>query len=183
MGEGGEVRRPQGGVRLAWPLKRPDGLERFQRVVRSRKENASNKAESDIGTEGLGSFGVHIATRCGVSRCRERELRATTNGSSPKRWRPPLSRSNNFRQNTSRRAHMDDIRKLLANGREPRPSACIWRRPNAGCFPTSTAEIYREYGISSEATARTPNRPRKFWLGALGAQSIRHYSIDFTLFF
>ena len=48
-------------------------------------------------------------------------------------------------------AHMDDIRKMLANGKEP--SAVCLHLAQAKCrlFPdTDPLEIYREYGIGDE---------------------------------
>jgi hypothetical protein len=49
------------------------------------------------------------------------------------------------------RAHMDDLRKMLASGREP--SAVILHLAQAKCrlFPDlDPLEIYREYGIGDE---------------------------------
>ena len=45
--------------------------------------------------------------------------------------------------------HMDDIRKLAGRRLPARDGEiCIWRRRNAGCFPTADrAAIYREYGL------------------------------------
>jgi hypothetical protein len=47
--------------------------------------------------------------------------------------------------------HMDDIRKLLANGREPAAVSLHLAQAKCRLFPDrDRLEIYREYGISSD---------------------------------
>ena len=49
------------------------------------------------------------------------------------------------------RTHMDDIKKLLANGREPAAVSLHLAQAKCRLFPNlSRDEIYREYGISSD---------------------------------
>jgi hypothetical protein len=47
------------------------------------------------------------------------------------------------------RAHMDDIKKLLANGREPEAVSLHLAQAKCRLFPDrNSLEIYQEYGIS-----------------------------------
>ncbi|GLR84723.1 hypothetical protein GCM10007857_14330 [Bradyrhizobium iriomotense] len=49
------------------------------------------------------------------------------------------------------RAHMDDIRKMLANGKEPATVSLHLAQAKCRLFPeTDPLEIYREYGIGEE---------------------------------
>jgi hypothetical protein len=49
------------------------------------------------------------------------------------------------------RTHMDDIRKLLADGREPAAVSLHLAQAKCRLFPDlDRVEIYREYGISSD---------------------------------
>jgi hypothetical protein len=49
------------------------------------------------------------------------------------------------------RAHMDDIRKLLASGREPAAVSLHLAQAKCRLFPDlDRVMIYREYGISSD---------------------------------
>ncbi|MGM4957928.1 MULTISPECIES: hypothetical protein [Bradyrhizobium] len=48
-------------------------------------------------------------------------------------------------------AHMDDIRKMLANGKEPSAVSLHLAQAKCRLFPdTDPLEIYREYGIGDE---------------------------------
>ena len=50
------------------------------------------------------------------------------------------------------RTHMDDIKKLLANGREPASVSLHLAQAKCRLFPDRDREmIYREYGINSDA--------------------------------
>ena len=49
------------------------------------------------------------------------------------------------------RTHMDDIKKLLANGREPAAVSLHLAQAKCRLFPDlDRVEIYREYGITSD---------------------------------
>ena len=54
------------------------------------------------------------------------------------------------------RAHMDDIKKLLAAGCQPAPPRCIWPRQNAGYSPAPIR--WRSIGNTASRMARAERR-------------------------
>src|ERR1022692_1762351 len=71
-----------------------------------------------------------------MDRCPKRESPATTAGSRRKPWQPRWWRWSSFHRNTNRALIWTISGSCWPPVARTAPSRCIWRRPNAGFFPT-----------------------------------------------
>ena len=131
------------------------------RKIRRHQGRLSTKAQWRVSSDRA----RFASLRSGVSRCREKESPVTTSGSSSKPWRRPTSPSSSFREKHQPRAHMDDIKKLLANGREAggrQPSSGAGQVPavSRARFARDLSGIRRQRRLRALAAARFLRRPQ-----------------------
>ncbi|MGY4417053.1 ribosomal protein L22 [Bradyrhizobium sp. LB7.1] len=84
-------------------------------------------------------------------RCRRRESQATTTGVLTEALATALVALEQLETKHQPNAHMDDIRKMLSNGKEPAAVSLHLAQAKCRLFPDlDPLEIYREYGIGDE---------------------------------